>query len=88
MDQGGVNSFDELMQVVPPQVVTTGGELVFNDEDSGNIEDLTKDTDPTGAMGYARKGRKNKKSPAEIRKAEAALAAYMRNLLGQERFQA
>lgn len=88
MDQGGVNSFDELMQAVPPQVVTTGGELVFNDKDSGNIEELTKATDPTGAMGYARGGRKNKKSPAEIKKAEAALAAYMRNLLGQERFQA
>ncbi len=88
MDQGGVNSFDELMQVVPPQVVTTGGELVFNDEDSGNIEDLTKATDPTGSMGYAGKGRKNKTSPEEIKRAEAALAAYMRNLLGQERFQA
>lgn len=88
MDQGGVNSFDELMQAVPPQVITTGGELVFNDKDSGNIEELTKETDPTGAMGYARGGRKNKKSPAEIKKAEAALAAYMRNLLGQERFQA
>jgi hypothetical protein len=61
---------------------------LFNDEDSGNIEELTKETDPTGAMGYARGGRKNKKSPAEIKKAEAALAAYMRNLLGQERFQA
>ncbi len=88
MDQGGVNSFDELMQVVPPQVVTTGGELVFNDVDSGNIEDLTKATDPTGSMGYAGKGRKNKTSPEEIKRAEAALAAYMRNLLGQERFQA
>lgn len=88
MDQGGVNSFDELMQVVPPQVVTTGGELVFNDVDSGNIEDLTKATDPTGSMGYAGKGRKNKTSPKEIKRAEAALAAYMRNLLGQERFQA
>ena len=88
MDQGGVNSFDELMQAVPPQVITTGGELVFNDEDSGNIEDLTKATDPTGAMGYAGGGIKNKRSPEEIRRAEAALAAYMRNLLGQERFQA
>lgn len=82
MDQGGVNSFDELMQMVPPQVVTTGGELVFNDEDSGNIERLTKATDQSESSGYAGKGTKNKKS-----KAEAALAAYMRNLLGQERFQ-
>jgi len=107
MDQGGVNSFDELMQAVPPQVVTTGGELVFNDEDSGNIEALTKATGPVGTgsgMAMAaneealfaeldsyknyKRGGKNKKSPAEIRKAEAALAAYMRNLLGQERFQA
>lgn len=87
MDQGGVNSFDELMQAVPPQVITTGGELVFNDKDSGNIEDLTMATDPTESMGYAGKGRKNKRSPEEIKRAEAALAAYMRNLLGQERFQ-
>ena len=110
MDQGGVNSFDELMQAVPPQVVTTGGELVFNDEDSGNIEALTRATGPVGTgsgmamvaneealideldsyKNYKRggKNKKGKKSKAEIRKAEAALAAYMRNLLGQERFQA
>lgn len=90
MDNGGANSFDELMSAVPPQAVTTGGELIFNDKDSSNIESLTDATDPTSAMEYARKGRKvkKKKSPAEIRKAEAALAAYMRNLLSKEQFQA
>ena len=90
MDQGGVNSFDELMSAVPPQAVTTGGELIFNDKDSGNIESLTQATDPNEGMEFARKGAKNKKkkSKAEIRKAEAALAAYMRNLLGQDQFQA
>lgn len=90
MDQGGVNSFDELMGAVPPQAVTTGGELIFNDEDSGEIEKRTMATDPNEGMDYARRGAKNrkkKKSKAEIRKAEAALAAYMRNLLGQEQFQ-
>jgi|13_taG_2_1085334.scaffolds.fasta_scaffold00971_2 hypothetical protein len=90
MDQGGVNSFDELMGAVPPQAVTTGGELIFNDDDSGEIEKRTMATDPNEGMDYARKGAKNrkkKKSKAEIRKAEAALAAYMRNLLGQEQFQ-
>jgi len=90
MDNGGANSFDELMNAVPPQAVTTGGELIFNDKDSGNIEALTDATDPTAAMEYARNGKKvkKKKSPAEIRKAEAALAAYMRNLLSKEQFQA
>ena len=51
MDQGGVNNFDELMQAVPPQAVTTGGELIFNDEDSGNIEALTEATKPTESGG-------------------------------------
>ena len=51
MDQGGANNFDELMQAVPPQAVTTGGELIFNDEDSGNIEALTEATKPTESGG-------------------------------------
>ena len=74
------------------QAVTTGGELIFNDKDSGNIESLTMDTDPNESMSYARKGKLvkkgKKKSKEEIRKAEAALAAYMRNLLSQDQFQA
>lgn len=51
MDQGGVNNFDELMEAVPPQAITTGGELIFNDEDSGNIEALTEATKPTESGG-------------------------------------
>jgi hypothetical protein len=88
MDNGGVNSFDELMGVVPPQAVTTGGELIFNDKDSGEIEKRTMDTDPDQEISYAKRGTKNKrkKSKKEIRRAEAALAAYMRNLLSQEQF--
>ena len=45
MDEGGVNSFDDLMAAVPPQIVTTGGELVKNDKNSGDEEDLTDATD-------------------------------------------
>jgi len=51
MDQGGVNNFDELMEAVPPQAITTGGELIFNDEDSENIESLTEATKPTPSGG-------------------------------------
>ena len=96
MDQGGVNNFDELMEAVPPQAITTGGELIFNDEDSGNIESLTEATksekkdDMDDLMEYGRGGRrkkKKKKSKKEIQEAEAALAAYMRNLLAKEQFQ-
>ena len=97
MDQGGVNNFDELMEAVPPQAITTGGELIFNDEDSGNIESLTEATKPEkrddmdDLMDYGRGGKrkkaKKKKSRKEIQEAEAALAAYMRNLLAKEQFQ-
>lgn len=102
MDQGNVNSFDELMEAVPPQAVTTGGELIFNDEDSENIESLTEATksekkdDMDDLMDYGRGGKrkkakrkkaKKKKSKQEIQEAEAALAAYMRNLLAKEQFQ-
>ena len=48
MDEGGANNFDELMSVVKPQAILTGGELVFNDQDSGNIEALTRATGPVG----------------------------------------
>ena len=61
MDNGGVNSFDELMGVVPPQAVTTGGELIFNDKDSGEIEKRTMDTDPDQEVSYAKRGTKNKR---------------------------
>tara|TARA_R100001129_G_scaffold155277_2_gene118202 strand:- start:2350 stop:3552 length:1203 start_codon:yes stop_codon:yes gene_type:complete len=96
MDEGGVNNFNELMEAVPPQAVTTGGELIFNDEDSGNIESLTENTkaekrdDVDDLMDYGRGGKrkkKKKKSKKEIQAAEAALAAYMRNLLAKEQFQ-
>lgn len=45
MDQGGVNSFDELMEVVPPQVITTGGEIVKDQDNSSDEEDMTDATD-------------------------------------------
>tara|TARA_R100001440_G_scaffold1351_2_gene4517 strand:- start:4518 stop:5903 length:1386 start_codon:yes stop_codon:yes gene_type:complete len=45
MDEGGVNSFDDLMAAVPPQIITTGGEIVKNDKNSGDEEDLTDATD-------------------------------------------
>ena len=97
LDSGAIKSYEDIENNDMVQAVTTGGELIFNDEDSGNIEKLTMDTDPLDTMGYARKGKKlmkgkkgkgKKRSKAEIRKAEAALAAYMRNLLSQDQFQA
>lgn len=97
LDSGAIKSYEDIEDNGMVQAITTGGELIFNDKDSGNIEKLTMDTDPADTMGYARKGKKlmkgkkgkaKKRSKAEIRKAEAALAAYMRNLLSQDQFQA
>ena len=92
LESGQIKSYEDIEDNNMVQAVTTGGELIFNDKDSGNIESLTMDTDPNESMSYARKGKRvkkgKKKSKAEIRKAEAALAAYMRNLLSQDQFQA
>lgn len=91
LETGQIKSYEDIEDNNMVQAVTTGGELIFNDKDSGNIESLTMDTDPNDSMNYARNGKRvkkgKKKSKAEIRKAEAALAAYMRNLLSQDQFQ-
>lgn len=50
MDSGGVNSFDELMSAVPPQVITTGGEGIKNEANFGDEEDLTDATDINNPM--------------------------------------
>lgn len=50
MDSGGVNSFDELMSVVPPQIITTGGEGIKNEANFGDEEDMTNATDINNPM--------------------------------------
>lgn len=45
MDSGGVNSFDDLMAAVPPQVITTGGEVIKNEANSSDEKNLTDAAD-------------------------------------------
>lgn len=97
MDSQAANSFDELMELVPPDVVTTGEEMVLNKQQTMLLENMTKATemgldDDDLAMNMARKGRKvkgkkgRKKSKKQIDKANAELAAYLRSLLAKPQF--
>ena len=97
MDSQSANSFDDLMQLVPPDVVTTGEEMVLNKQQTMLLENKTRATemgleDDDLAMNMARKGRKvkskngRKKSKKQIDKANAELAAYMRSLLAKPQF--
>ena len=97
MDSQSANSFDELMELVPPDVVTTGEEMVLSKQQTMMLENMTKATemgldDDDMAMNMARKGRKvkskkgRKKSKKQIDKANAELAAYLRSLLAKPQF--
>ncbi len=86
LDSGQITSYEDIENNDMVQAVTTGDELIFNDEMSSMIENLTLKSMGGEENLYASQGRRNKPRTKEEIDAALKLADYMGSLLAKPQF--